>query len=476
MTDEPPPLDDDGLGDGPRALPSNIEAEQALIGAVLVNNDVADKVASFLEAKHFFEPVHGRIYGAAMAQVDKGRKVTPVTLTAYFEMDDALADVGGSAYLAKLMGAAVTVDHAEDYGREILAAYGRREVILRCDAIVEMAWAPKVDDTADLYVTALNEVVDDLSAEAVGDAMVSMGDAVGAAAQNAEEAAKHGRIIGATTGMACLDRAIGGFEPGNFVVVAGATSMGKTQLAMVLAHNAATDAKDPRPTCYFSLEMTYDQLGARQLARSSGIDLKRIRTGQVTTDDNMYDTVKLAQNIPVWIDDTSDLTVAQMYARCRKMRREHGLGLVVVDFIQLIKPGKIYRGNKTAEVGQIANDLKNLAKDLAVPVVAASQLRRPDQSRKDMRPTMSDLKESGDIENAADIILLLYRHHYFHPERPADAQEGFLWEKHIDRMEVIVAKQRQGARGLTVPLFYQETTGRITDPDHKDGQQDFGGL
>jgi replicative DNA helicase len=473
MADEPPPNMGD---DAPRALPSNVEAEQALLGALLVDNDVADKVASFLGAKHFFEPVHGRVYAAAMSQIDRGRKVTPVTLSAFFEMDDSLADVGGSEYLARLMGAAVTVDHAEDYGREILSAYARREVIKRCDAIAEMAWAPKIDDTADLYVTALNEVVDDLSAEAVGESMVSMGEAVEAAAHNAEEAAKHGRIIGATTGMACLDRAIGGFEDGQFIIVAGATSMGKTQLAMVLAHNAATDAKDPRPVCYFSLEMENAQLGARQLARQSGIDLRRIRMGQVTTADNIFDAVKASAGTPVWIDDTSDLTVAQMYARCRKMRREHGLGLVVVDFLQLIKASKTYRGNKTAEVGQIAKDLKNLAKDLKVPVVAASQLRRPDQNRKDMRPTMSDLKESGDIENAADIILLLYRHHYFHPEKPSDAEEGYLWDKHVDRMEVIISKQRQGARGMTVPLYYQETTGRITDPDYRDGQQDLEGL
>lgn len=454
MTDIDPPAEVE------RVLPNNLEAEQALLGAILLQNDALDQVASFLRPDHFYEPVHGRIYKATVAQIERGRAASPVTLKAYFELDDSLDQVGGDTYLANLVSSVVTVSHAGDYGRVILAAYARREIILRCQAVVEMAWHPEDGDESDIYVSALNQVVDDLSVVSSDHEFVPMGAALRVAAEKAEEAAKQGRIIGATTGLADLDRAIGGLEDGSLTIVAGATSMGKTQLAMVLANNIATNQEDVRPTLFFSMEMPFEQLGARQLSRESGIGLKRLRTGQVTATDDMYATVRAGENTKVWIDDTPSLTVPQMYARARKMRREHGLGLVVIDFLQLIRPEKTYRGNKVAEVGEIAYAVKRMALELKVPVILVSQLRR---GLDDRRPSMSDLKESGDIENAADLILLLYRLHYYHPEMPKDVEERMDWERHIDRMDVIIGKQRQGARNVTVPLRYYETTGRIVD-------------
>jgi replicative DNA helicase len=457
--------------------PHNIEAEQALLGALLVNNATVDIVADMLKGDHFFEPVHGRIFNDIVSLAHGGSIVTPITLKAYYESDDALVDVGGASYLARLAGSAVTVLNTADYASAIHACWVRRQVIQACTVLSEMARKPLATDTADTYITAMAVAVDDLSEVAPGESMVSRAEAMRLAGEIVETAIKNKRVVGATTGLTDLDRKIGGLENGNLIIIAGDTSMGKTVLAQAIARNVTSDRADERPGLYFSLEMSRQQIGMRELARTSGVPLDQLRTGRLieSSKDKIFDisTTVTNDDVRLWIDDEPRITVKQIHARCRKMRRIHGLGLVVVDFLQEVASEPTYRGSRSAEVSEIAYGLKYMARALQVPVILLSQLSRGHNQRDDKRPVMSDLKESGDIENAADLILLLYRVHYYQPERPHDAAEADEWELARDRMDVIIAKQRQGPRGITIGLYYDETTGTIADLEPQATKKDW---
>lgn len=451
--------------------PHNTEAEQALLGAILQSNDASAAVASYLEPRHFFEPIHGKIYEHALALIEKGRRVTPVVLKDYFERDEALADVGGASYLIRLAGSAIGTTNADDYGRAIFDCYlrrglvdaGRNIVARATSATLDLEPAAQIEEAAgDLF--ALTE-----SGRAQGSGFVSHREVLDRALAIAEDAYNRGEVLGIPTGLKELDRLLGGFEKGSLYVLAGATGVGKTALAQWLATTTAARAVkfgQPWGVAFFSLEMSTEQLGSRELSTTTGIPLDRLRRGEIDNEDfvKLLDAVTAASDDPLWIDATPGLRLAQIYARVRALMRKGPIGLVVVDYLQLIEADDRYRGNRVAEVSAISKGLKLLARALKVPVLALSQLSRKPGQREDHRPVLGDLRESGSIEQDADAVILLYRHRYYFPDPPEDPKDLPAWEESEDVVEAIIAKQRQGATG-TARLYYDPPSGQFGDLD-----------
>lgn len=449
--------------------PNNVEAEQALLGAILVNNDAAAAVAGFLSPDHFWEPVHGRIFEHALALIGRGQHATPVTMRSYFEREEALSEVGGAGYLIKLAGSAVGVLNAEDYGRAIFDCHIRRGLMDLGRNIVARAKAANIEHNPQEQIES---AAGDLFAiteagRADGSGFVSRRDVLSRALELAERAYNAGDILGIPTGLRELDDLIGGLEPGGLYVLAGATSMGKTALAHWLSTTIASRGlklDQPWGVAMFSLEMSTEQLGARDLSTLSGIALDRLRRGELEGDDfvRLVQVTADASDEPMFIDATPGLRLAQIYARTRALMRKVRLGLVVVDYLQLIEADDRYRGNRVAEVAAITKGLKLMARALRLPVVALSQLSRKPGQREDHRPTLGDLRESGSIEQDADTVLLLYRHRYYFPEPPEDAKDLPSWEESEGVVEIIVGKQRQGPTG-TARVGYEPESGRFYD-------------
>ena len=436
-----------------REAPHNTEAEQALLGAILVKNEAALKVSEFLEPEHFFEPVHGRIYDAAMQIIERGQHATPVTLKSYFERDEALADVGSDAYLARLAGAAVTVINAEDYGRVIYDCFLRRELITVGEDVVNTAYEPAVDEPAMGQIEAAESALFRLAEtggheggfQKFSDSIVNAIDRIQIAYQS------DSRLVGVSTGLTDLDRMLGGLQRSDLVILAGRPSMGKTALATNIAFHAAksfrqeTDENDNTKTVegavvgFFSLEMAADQLASRILAEVSQISSEKLQRGELTNDQftRVATASKQIQKLPFFIDDTPGLVrgcsanpgpAAQTPTWSGADRRR----LPAVG----APAGKSSLEYRVQEVSQITQALKALAKELDVPVLALSQLSRAVEQREDKRPLLSDLRESGSIEQDADVVMFIYRDEYYRERREPEekgTEEYFNWQKEDGR-------------------------------------------
>lgn len=471
--------------DGPlgyREAPHNTEAEQSLLGAILVKNEAAQRVSEFLEPQHFFEPVHGRIYDAALKIIERGQIATPVTLKSYFERDQALADVGGDTYLARLAGAAVTIINAEDYGRVIYDCFLRRELIAIGEDVVNVAYEPAVDEPAVGQIEVAEQALFQLAESGSHQGgFQSFANSITGAIERIEGAYQSdSRLVGVSTGLMDLDRVLGGLQRSDLVILAGRPSMGKTALATNIAFHAAksfrqeTDETGAATTVdgavvgFFSLEMAADQLATRILAEVSEIPSQKLLRGELSNDQfvKVASASKEIQRIPFFIDDTPALSIAALRTRARRLKRQHGLGLIVIDYLQLLRPaGKSSMEHRVQEISQITQALKALAKDLDVPVLALSQLSRAVEQRDDKRPLLSDLRESGSIEQDADVVLFIYRDEYYRERREPEekgTEEYFNWQKKMEEVhniaEVIVGKQRHGPTGKTELFFRPEFT------------------
>ena len=462
-----------------RSLPHNIEAEQALLGAILVNNEAYHRAAGFLLAEHFFEPVHTRIYEAAATLVERVHLATPITLKQYFENDDALADVGGSQYLARLAGAAVTIINAEDYGRVIRDLALRRQLIGVGEDMVNTAYDSTVDEPAVVQIEQSEHRLFNLVEHGRHEGgFVPFNAALSAAVDMAESAHRRtGKTVGVATGFRDLDAKLGGLHRSDLIIVAGRPSMGKTALATNIALNAASEYKvetdedgqrhvvDGAAVGFFSLEMAAEQIATRILAEASGIPSEKVRRGQLSDDDfvKLVPAAQKLEHIPFFIDDTPALTIAALRTRARRLKRQHGLGLLIVDYLQLLSPmGR--HDSRVLEVSEITRGLKALAKELAVPVVAVSQLSRAVEQRENKRPLLSDLRESGAIEQDADVVMFIYREEYYLVGRQPDmgTDEHLKWQTRMDEVlglaEIIIGKQRHGPTGVVELQFEGETT------------------
>jgi replicative DNA helicase len=470
----------------PQALPQNIEAEAALLGALMIDNRLVEDVQLKLQAHHFFEPLHGRIYESILRMTDGNRVANPVTLRPLFENDDSIKDVGGPAYLAQLTGSGAAVIGARDFAQQIydlallraLIGVGRDLVEGALDTSEDVAPLAQIERAE----TELYKVAEEGGAE--GRAK-SFSDATKEAIAMAERALNSGgHLSGFTTGLESLNAKIGGLHKSDLIIVAGRPGMGKSALGTNIAFAAAQrflkdleagiepDKSAGAPVALFSLEMSADQLATRILAEASGISSENLRMGKISQQEfrSLARAARELETLPFYIDDTPGLTIAALRTRARRLKRQKGIGVVVVDYLQLLQgTGRGGNENRVQEISEISRGLKQLAKELDVPVIGLSQLSRQVEQREDKRPQLSDLRESGSIEQDADIVLFIYREDYYlAAKQPADDHPDFAeWQEQMGRAygaaEVIVAKQRHGSTGK-IRLRFDSRITKFSDP------------
>ncbi|MBT2130721.1 replicative DNA helicase [Planktotalea lamellibrachiae] len=475
----PAPTETGELGDAMQGiLPHHIEAEQQLLGAILTNNDVYDRVASIITATHFYEPVHQRIYEIAAARIAKNALASPVTLKAFMEDDEGLKELGGAAYLARLAGAAISSFAARDYAQMIYDLAIRRELIRLGEDI--SAKAAKVDissEPKEQIIEAEQSLYKLGEAGQADTGFQSFLKAVTGAVQNANAAYERGGgMAGVSTGLVDLDKKMGGLHPSDLIILAGRPSMGKTSLATNIAFNVAKAYKrglkpdgsegavDGGVVGFFSLEMSAEQLASRILAEAAEISSHKIRQGDMDESEfrRLVQAAKDLEACPLYIDDTPALPISQLAARARRLKRTHGLDVLIIDYLQLCRGTA---ENRVNEIGEISMGMKAIAKELNIPVIALSQLSRQVENRDDKRPQLSDLRESGSIEQDADVVMFVYREEYYKErEKPGDHEldKIALWQEEMaplyGKAEVILGKQRHGPIGIVDLSFEAKYT------------------
>jgi replicative DNA helicase len=481
-----------------REPPHDFEVEQALLGAVLLNNAAYNRVSDFLQPEHFADPLHGRIWDAIARMIERQMLASANTLKALFEQDEVLVEKGGHNYLGRLVAAAVSIVDAGDYGRIIHDLYLRRQLIELGTETVNAAYKHDLDDPAITQIeTAEKRLYDLASSGQIEGGFKSFAGALRGAVDMAEAAYKRdGKLTGVASGLFMLDQLLGGLHRSDLLILAGRPAMGKTALATNIAFHAAQHYREehdslgrPAPVDgavvgFFSLEMSSEQLATRILAEQSGVSSEHIRRGEMSAGDfdSVLGTAHRLEQIPMFIDDTPALTVAALRTRARRLQRQHGLGLIVVDYLQLLQgSGKRSQDSRVQEVSEITRGLKTLAKELDVPVLALSQLSRAVEQREDKRPQLADLRESGSIEQDADVVMFVFREEYYltraePTRRPEESDERFNerhegWKQRCEQSygqaEVIVAKQRHGPTGSVRLSFDGAITkfGNLTSED-----------
>lgn len=473
-----------------RVAPHNIEAEQALLGAILVNNEAFYRVSDFLEPRHFFEPVHQKIYEISASLIRAGKIASPVTLKTFLPAD---ADIGGltvSQYLARLAAEATTVINAADYGRTLYDLSVRRALIVIGEDLVNEAYDAPVDSSPSKQIEEAEKKLYEVAESGRYEGgFQRFAQALTTAVDMAANAyARDGGLSGLATGLKDLDSKMGGLQPSDLIIVAGRPGMGKTSLATNIAYNVARAWQgEVRPdghmstvnggiVGFFSLEMSAEQLATRIIAEQTGIPSSTIRRGAISEADfeKIKDVSIELQNLPFYVDETGGLSIAQLAARARRLKRQRGLDLIVVDYIQLLQ-GTSRRASegRVQEVTEITTGLKALAKELNVPIMALSQLSRQVESRDDKRPQLSDLRESGSIEQDADVVLFVFREEYYlsNKEPRPGTDEHAKWLLEMDaahgKAELIIGKQRHGPTG-TVQVHFDANVTRFGDlaPDY----------
>jgi replicative DNA helicase len=472
-----------------KVAPHNIEAEQALLGAVLVNNEAFYRVSDFLEPTHFYEPIHRDIYEVCGKIIRTGKTATPVTAKTYLP-DDLLEGVTMAQYLARLAAEATTVLNAADYGQAIYDLAIRRSLILIGEEVIDEAYNAEVEATATKQIEEAEKRLFDLAEKGRYDGgFLGFNQALTDAINMAGEAFKRdGSLSGTATGLNDLDRLMGGLQRSDLIILAARPAMGKTSLATNVAFSVARAYKaETLPdghmktinggvVGFFSLEMSAEQLATRILAEQSEISSSDIRRGNIHESQfaKLMDVSQLMQQVPLFIDDTGGISIAQLAARARRLKRQKGLDLLIVDYLQLLSgSGRKASENRVQELTEITTGLKALAKELEVPIIALSQLSRQVESREDKRPQLSDLRESGSIEQDADVVLFVYRDEYYlaNKEPKEGTQEHLEWQAEMEkvhgRAEVIIAKQRHGPTG-TVQLHFQANLTRFSNLARED--------
>jgi replicative DNA helicase len=468
-----------------REAPRSVEAEQALLGAILINNEAFDKVADFLDASHFAEEIHRRIYENAAALIRAGKLASPITLRTY--LGDA--DLGGTTmaqYLARLAAEATTIINAEHYGRAIYELHQRRALIEIGTEIVNTAYDSSVEEPPRAQIEGAEQKLYQLAELGRYEkGFIRFTEAAARAIDMAAAAYRRdGKLSGVATGLTDLDRMMGGLQPSDLVIIAGRPAMGKTSLATNIAYNIARAYRgeaqpdgriqtvDGGIVGFFSLEMSAEQLATRVIAEQSGVPSYKIRRGDIIEDERrgiyefskITDAAREMQSIPLFIDETGGISIAQLVARARRLKRQRGLDVLFIDYIQLLSGSSRRNDGRVQEMTEITTSLKALAKELNVPVVALSQLSRQVEARDDKRPQLADLRESGSIEQDADVVMFIYREEYYLKNKmPREGTDEHLkWigemEKAHGKAEIIVGKQRHGPTGTVEVQFDADVT------------------
>jgi replicative DNA helicase len=462
----------------PATIPHNLEAEQALLGCLLFDNGAYERLYDGLQPRHFYEPFHQRLFAMIEEQIRIGHLAEPIVLLDKFKADQAFQDLGGIRYFADLVDRAPPAANASDYARVIYDLALRRDLIRLGGEIAKAAVGEK--DAREQIEAAESQLFAMAETGGSSSGFVSFSDAVSGALQHAEEAFhRDGGLAGVSTGLVDLDKQIGGLHKSDLIILAGRPSMGKTALATNIAMNIAKNfAYEPQPdgtrktvrggiVAFYSLEMSADQLAGRLLSDASGVPSDKIRKGEINPGEFMQikEAAMEISACPLYIDDTGGITLAKLTARARRLKRTAGLDCLIVDYLQLVTIGDSTM-NRVQEVSTITMGLKTLAKELAIPVIALSQLSRQVESRDDKRPQLSDLRESGSIEQDADIVMFVYRESYYlgRAEPREGSPEHLTWQEEMDRTrgmaEVIIGKQRHGPIG-TVRLSFEANTVRF---------------
>jgi replicative DNA helicase len=461
-----------------REAPHNLEAEQALLGAILVNNEALDRVSNFLKPGHFFDPLHARIFETATKLIMGGKRATPITLKTFFQNDEPVGDLSVPQYLGRLAANATTIINAEDYGRTVYDLAVRRQLIEIGEGMVNMAFDSPIDAAPAAQIENAEQQLYELAETGKYGAgfepfSAALTDAIDMAA-NAYR--RDGGLSGIATGFADIDQRMGGLQASDLIIIAGRPSMGKTALATNIAYHVAkahaANAGDDAPgdgavVGFFSLEMSAEQLATRIISEQSYIPSERIRRGRIDSDefDRIVEVSQELQNLPLFIDQTGGITVAQLAARARRLKRQRGLGFIVVDYLQLLSgSSRRAQEGRVQEVSEITTGLKALAKELHVPILALSQLSRQVEQREDKRPQLADLRESGSIEQDADVVMFVFRQEYYleRSQPRENTEEHRQWQQDMEavtgKAELIIGKQRHGPTGTVTLQFTPEFT------------------
>ena len=460
-----------------RQPPHNLEAEQALLGAILVNNEALDRVSGFLSPDHFFDPLHAQIYETLETLIHAGKTATPITVKTFFENVEPIdTNTTVPQYLGRLAANATTIINAAEYGRTIYDLATRRALIIIGEDMVNMAYDSAVNHAPRTQIEEAEGRLYSLAEQnKYGKGFETFKQALTMAIEMANSAfQRSGHLSGASTGLVDLDNKLGGLQRSDLIIIAGRPAMGKTALATNIAYNIAKTYRSERQSDgtiqtvdggivgFFSLEMSSEQLATRILSEQAEISSEKIRRGMI--DENEFHKLSAAaaemSRIPLFIDQTGGITIAQLSARARKLKRQYGLDLLVVDYLQLLTGSKARSDNRVQEITEITTGLKALAKELAVPIIALSQLSRQVETREDKRPQLSDLRESGSIEQDADVVMFVFREEYYvERTKPVEGTPEFAdWMAKMSqasgKAEVIIGKQRHGPVG-TVELSFE---------------------
>lgn len=457
--------------DEPWPLPANEAAEQALLGAILINNDALDRANEFLKPEHFFYPAHSRIYVACQKLREQNRIVDPVTLRHYFDRDGDLKEIGGAEYLLELAAGVVSVIYSEGYAQAIYDLYLRRQLVSIGHQIIADARNMEAERSSSEIIGDAERLLFEVTDRQSSGGLVPVADAVHAAMREISAVRRSdGRVVGVPTGLADLDRALGGLHAESLIILAGRPGMAKSTLALNIARRNTCPrmAPDVRPVAFYSLEMASSQLAKRLIAMECGVPLQDLVAGPLSEDDERRAALRAADisSWPLHLDEGRQRTVGSILLHARRLKARMGLALIIVDYLQLMVGGKAE--NRVQEVSRITRDLKMLAGELKVPVLALSQLSRKVEERDDKRPVLSDLRESGSIEQDADVVLCLYRPDmYLRAPEPKEGERAEAWAErraaHDEQRarvaglaEIIVAKNRHGRTDLVRAHFDAE--------------------
>jgi replicative DNA helicase len=460
-------------------MPQNIEAEQSLIGSILFDNKVMEDLPTNFASRHFFDPLHSSIFEACISLTDNGRLADPVTLKGYLKDDVSLRDIDIEQYLLDLREGTLSLSKAKFYADEIRNCYVRRSLIRIGDDLIDRSINPSIEISPDQEISNTEEQLYNLAEkDQVNSGPIDFKTVLGKATNQINEAyQRKGSLSGVDTGFSGLNRQLGGLNKSDLLVLAGRPAMGKTALATNIGFNAAKTSKEEnnQSVLIFSLEMSAEQLAQRILAEQSTIDSHKLRNGDISEKEfsDLVSTQNEIMNLPFFIDDTPAISVGQIASRARRLKRTNGLALIIIDYIQLIQGTKASEAQgRVQEVSSITRGLKSLAKELDVPILALSQLSRAVEQREDKRPILADLRESGSIEQDADVVMFVYREEYYldksePTQRDNENQESFnerflRWQDRRNlaegKAEIIISKQRHGPTGIIQVQFEAKYT------------------
>ena len=456
-----------------KELPNNIEAEQAVIGSILVSNDIFDEISTIVSSDNFYDPMHQKIFNAIHGLIFKGMLANPITLKNYFE--DEKDDLNIPEYLVKITKFSTSVRQAVEYSKIIYDMFVRRELIKISEQTMDNAKLTELDSSGQTIIESTEKSLFDLAEKGSSNSnLVKFDEAMKQTIEMASAAYKNEEgIVGVPTGLRDLDDKLGGLHQSDLIIIAGRPSMGKTSLATNIAFNAAQKLQDSgkkSSIAFFSLEMSSEQLSTRIISEQARISSNDIRRGRISDEqfDKFLETSKNIAELPLYIDETPAISIAAMSNRARRIKRLHGLDMIVVDYIQLMRGTTFNKDGRVQEISQITQGLKAIAKELGVPVVALSQLSRQVEQRDDHKPQLADLRESGSIEQDADVVMFVYREgYYLQRKEPREATvEHAEWQAKMNEVahlaQIIIGKQRHGPIG-NVTLEFEERFTKFKD-------------